>query len=178
MEERPVQTVHDNDLRISLAVSLAVADGLFNAVAAARASRSETIGANLLDIMLSSSLLLVESVLGVCGCTVRTTHVCDAEDRLPTLEDTTFGSRISKTSRRESSSRPSVVDVCKVPLHLLGSSVAIKLVANINEVLDRGDIDIVDRREIEDDSLEGGEIAVVYSLLSAARTRIVPWSVL
>jgi hypothetical protein len=48
--------------------------------------------------------------------------------------------------------------VSKVPLHLFGCGVTIELVADVDEVLYGSDIHIVDRREVENDSLEGGQV--------------------
>ena len=56
-------------------------------------------------------------------------------------------------------------------------SVAIKLAADIDEILDGGHVNIIDRREIKDDGLERGQVRAVRFALARARTWVVPRAV-
>ncbi|KAG9912404.1 sulfate permease, partial [Aureobasidium melanogenum] len=124
VEERSVETVHDNLLLVGLrAVCLAVLDGLIDV------ARSFTALAVDLSALRAANLkvavLLVLSVFS------------NTEDRLPALVFFTLFSRVAKASSCKSSSSPAVVDMSKVPLNLLWVGVTIELVANIDEVLYR-----------------------------------------
>jgi hypothetical protein len=72
---------------------------------------------------------------------------------------------------------PSVVNIGKVPVNNFRSCKPVELVANINQSLNRSDIDVVDSGEVEDDSLENGTI-VVGGLLDVAGLTIIPGSIL
>lgn len=65
-----------------------------------------------------------------------------------------------------------------MPLDDLRRCVAIELVANIDEILNTGNVDVVDGGEIEDDSLQSGLVVIDYWCLSTARTRVIPWAIL
>jgi len=65
-----------------------------------------------------------------------------------------------------------------VPFDLVRGGVAVELVADIDEVLDRGDVDVVDGGEVEDDGFEGREAGCVGRGAAAAGARVVPGSVL
>jgi hypothetical protein len=54
----------------------------------------------------------------------------------------------------------------------------IKLVADINKVLNAGKIDVVDRGEVQDDSLECGPVVGWIEFLSRAWARVIPWTIL
>lgn len=78
----------------------------------------------------------------------------------------------------QSTFRPSIVDASNVPVNLVGRCVAIELVADIDQDLNGCDVDIVDRREIEDDGLERGAIGMVDLRSTTSRTRVIPWTIL
>jgi len=65
-----------------------------------------------------------------------------------------------------------------VPVDFVGGGVAVELVADVDEVLDGGNVDIVDGGEVEDDSFEGGLKGVVGGLAVAAGAGVVPGAVL
>lgn len=65
-----------------------------------------------------------------------------------------------------------------MPLDDLRRSVAIKLVANIDEILDTGNVNVIDGGKVEDDRLQGGLVVIDYWCLSTPWTRIVPWAIL
>lgn len=56
--------------------------------------------------------------------------------------------------------------------------VAVKLVANIDEILDRGDIDLVNGGEIENDGLEDGLALVDDDGLTTGWSWVIPWAIL
>lgn len=101
-----------------------------------------------------------------------------AEYRLPPLEPALRGrSGISKPGRCESSLGPSVVDVSEMPLDSIRRRIEVELVADIDHVLDRRHIHIVDRREIENNGSKGREMRPIGFGLALTRTGVVPWSV-
>jgi hypothetical protein len=65
-----------------------------------------------------------------------------------------------------------------VPFDDIGRGVAIELVTNVDETLNRSGVDIVDSGEIEDDSPEDRPAFVDKDGLATARPRIVPWAIL
>lgn len=84
---------------------------------------------------------------------------------------------VSEPGGRQGPFRPAVGDACKVPLHRLGRRVAVELVADVDEVLHAGHVDIVDGRHVENDGLERREVRAVFFGLAAAGTGVVPGSV-
>lgn len=71
----------------------------------------------------------------------------NAEDGLPAVVDGDIVCRymIAKARGCEGTFGPAVVDTGKVPVHFFWRSISIKLIADVNEVLHYGDINIVDR---------------------------------
>jgi hypothetical protein len=65
-----------------------------------------------------------------------------------------------------------------VPSDGVWGGIAIKLGPDVHEVLDGGDVDIIDGREIEDDGSQDGLVSRKVDLLTATRARIIPWTVL
>lgn len=65
-----------------------------------------------------------------------------------------------------------------MPLDDFGRSVAIKLVANVDEILDTGKVDVVDGGKVEDNRLQGGLVIIDYWSLSTTRTWVIPWTIL
>ena len=103
-----------------------------------------------------------------------------AEDGLPALEAGHVASRgrVTEAGGREGSFGPAVVDARKVPIYSVRCGVAVKLVADVDEMLDRGDVDIVDGGKVEDDGFEGGFVGFDGNGFAAARARIVPGAIL
>jgi hypothetical protein len=92
------------------------------------------------------------------------------------LEESMTG--VPKASGSEGTTGPAVADVCKVPLDRFGVSVSVQLVTGVDESLDRGCIDVVDRRAVEYNSTEAWSVIIQINLLSTARARLVPRAVL
>ena len=65
-----------------------------------------------------------------------------------------------------------------MPIYGVRGRVAVKLVTNVDEILDRGDVDIVDGGKVEDDGFEGGFVGLDGDGFAAARARIVPGAIL
>ena len=108
-------------------------------------------------------------------------NVGDAEDGLPGLgslaiESTWSG--VSEAGRDKCTLRPAIVDVGKVPIDLRRGGITIELVTNIDQVLNRGDINIVHGGKVEDDSPENGKIFARNQRLAFPWTRVIPWTIL
>jgi hypothetical protein len=65
-----------------------------------------------------------------------------------------------------------------VPFDGLGRGIAIKLITDIDEMLYAGDIDIVDRGEVENDGFESWLVVGVVLFVTRAWARVIPWAVL
>ncbi len=72
---------------------------------------------------------------------------------------------------------PAVADACHVPVDDVGRGVPVELVADIDELLHRGDVDVVDGAEVQDDGLECRTL-IRLSLLKFPWLRIIPWAIL
>jgi hypothetical protein len=106
-----------------------------------------------------------------------TADLSDAEDGLPAAELLGGEGEIAEAGGDEGALGPAVVDAGDVPLDGGGGGVAVELVADVDEVLDGGDVDVIDGGEVEDDGFEGGEVAAVWFALAAFRARVIPRSV-
>lgn len=84
---------------------------------------------------------------------------------------------VAEAGSSKSTLSPAVVDVGKVPVDDLGSGELVKLVANVDETLNGGDINIVDTGEVEYDGLEDGS-GVIDDLLDVAGLAVVPGTIL
>lgn len=106
----------------------------------------------------------------------------DAEDGFPPVKHDGGGGvgrgRVAEAGGGEGAFRPAVVDAGEVPFDFVGGGVAVELVADVDEVLDGGDVDVVDGGEVEDDGLEGGEGGLVGRGAAAAGPGVIPGSVL
>ena len=124
--------------------------------------------------------LLVVVVLCGGGRTVQAADFRHAEDGLPAF----VGRRVAlrggeaEAGGGEGSFGPAVVDAGEMPVDGVRSGVAVKLVADVDEVLHRGDVDVVDGGEVEDDGFECGSVGFDGDGLAAARARVVPGAVL
>ncbi len=65
-----------------------------------------------------------------------------------------------------------------MPVYLVWACVAVELVADVDEVLDGGDVDVVDGGEVEDDGFEGRFRRVIGGGAVAAGAGVVPGAVL
>jgi hypothetical protein len=89
------------------------------------------------------------NVLALCGLRgfggrVIASNVCNREDWSPNVWRIGWESLVSKSSGDESALSPAVVDGRKVPFDNIGCGPLVELVANVNEVLDRSDVNVVD----------------------------------
>lgn len=129
---------------------------------------------------LAYQLLLVLVVL--CGRrgTVHPADFRHAEDGLPALKGRRVALRggEAEAGGGKGSFGPAVVDAGKMPVYGVRGGVAVKLVADVNEVLHGCDVDIVDGGEVEDDGFEGGSVGFDGDGFAAARARVVPRAVL
>jgi len=183
MEQWPVETV-DNDDRFALrVVRRALLNRLLDAVLATAATVVVSVAlrprTNARELEIGMTLVVVVFCVG-CG-TAGTSHLGHTEDRFPSVETGVLvvgGRWESETGRGERAFCPSVVDAGNVPLHLLRACVSVELVADINQVLDRSNIDIVDRGKVQNDSLECRLVLLTLWLLAASRSaRVVPRAV-
>lgn len=65
-----------------------------------------------------------------------------------------------------------------MPLYSLRCRVPIKLVADIDQILDGSNIDVVDRGEIQDDSLESRPVVFDVNFLALLWAWVIPWTIL
>ena len=65
-----------------------------------------------------------------------------------------------------------------MPVYRVRSGPAVELVADIDEVLDGRDVDVVDRGEVKDDGFEGRFVGFDGDGLAATRARVVPGAIL
>lgn len=125
---------------------------------------------------------LVLTKLGRGGSRGEAADLGDAEDGLPPVEEdgggSVAGGGVAEAGGGEGAFRPPVVDAGEVPLDLVRGGVTVELVADVDEVLDRGDVDVVDGGEVEDDGFEGREAGCVGRGPARAGARVVPGSVL
>ncbi len=113
-----------------------------------------------------------------CGCGGGgAADFSDAEDGFPSAEFLGGEGGVAEPGGGEGSFGPAVIDACDVPLDCVRGGVAVELVADVDEVLDRGDVDVVDGGEVEDNCFEGGEVAAVGFFVTAAGARVVPGAV-
>ena len=80
-------------------------------------------------------------------------NIGDGEDGFPALETGVgaLGGGIAESGTAEGALRPAVGDAGHVPVDLVGSGVAVELVADVDEMLDGGYVDVVDGRKVQDD---------------------------
>ena len=196
MEERPVKTLHDRNARRVdiLPICRTLLDRLLKAIAIAAGALAR------LDLTLllaqTAPMTMTVTVLDVLGSLAfklaaigfrfrersgrgLATNVRDGEDGLPAVEGSVgaFRARVAEAGRHEGALGPAVVDGCEVPLYCVRGSPAVELVADVDEMLRGGDIDIVDGGEVEDDSFEGWLVRVGCSNFAFAWARIVPWPI-
>ena len=130
---------------------------------------------------LALELLFVLRVGGDGRGAVLAADVGDAEDGLPALKGRDVAlprGREAEAGGGEGPLGPAVVDAGEVPVHRVRGGVAVQLVADVDEVLDGGDVDVVDRGEVEDDGFEGGFVGFDGDGFAAARAGVVPGAIL
>ena len=130
---------------------------------------------------LALELLFVLRVGGDGRGAVLAANVGDAEDGLPALKGRDVAlprGREAEAGGGEGPLGPAVVDAGEVPVHRVRGRVAVQLVADVDEVLDGGDVDVVDRGEVEDDGFEGGFVGFDGDGFAAARAGVVPGAIL
>lgn len=196
MEQRPVEPIHERDpgRRSSPGATVRLAAlQLLRQIAAARRACSVVAVRDRVRLVaaeaaaphrflraLAPELLFVLRVLGDGRGAVLSANVGHAEDGLPALEGRRAGLRGRKAEAGggEGAFGPAVVDAGEVPVHRVRGGVAVELVADVDEVLDGCDVDVVDRGEVEDDGFEGGFVGLDGDGSAAARARVVPGPIL
>ena len=103
----------------------------------------------------------------------------DTENGFPALE-TWLALRgwVTETGGGKGAFCPAVVDAGEMPVYFFRSGVAVKLVADVDEVLDGRDVDVVDGRKVEDDGFEGGLMGFVWRDAATAWAWVVPRTIL
>lgn len=101
----------------------------------------------LFDILctLPLQLSLILAVFGSVGGAVLAADFSDAENGFPALE-TGIALRgwVAETGGGEGAFCPAVVDAGEMPVYSVGGGVAVELVADVDEVLDGCDVDVID----------------------------------
>jgi hypothetical protein len=105
--------------------------------------------------------------------------LCDAEDGFPAADvGLSFADTgVAEAGGHEGALGPAVVDGGEVPVDYGWSGVSVKLVANVDQLLDAGDVDIVNGAEIEDDGFQSGTVVLCLRyccLLAFSGGRVVP----
>ena len=188
MEQRPVEPIHGRHPgRNPLATTISLAAlQLLRQIAAARravpllAVRNHIRFADALIGALAPQRLFVLVVLcGRCGAML-SANVRHAEHGLPALIGrlALWRGGVAETGRGEGPFGPAVVDAGEVPVHGVRGGVAVELVADIDEVLDDCDINVVDGGQVEDDSFEGWLVRFDGYGSTTARAGIVPGAIL
>ena len=156
MEERPMETVDERlpgrVSRVHFALRQLLRDGI--AVRARRIMREgifvrSAVGlAVVLDIQgpLALDFPFVFPVLGGGRGRGIATNLGNAEDGLPAAVDGVIirGHVVAETRGCQGTFGPAVVDAGEVPVYSLWRGISIQLIADVNEVLHYGDVDIID----------------------------------
>lgn len=172
MEQRTVETRYDGRFaRVSSGRALEIGTALA-ALGVADVIAVYTFG-------VTADFLLVLPLLCKGCCRLVAANLGDGEDGLPARHHAIVLGRggIAEAGGNEGTLGPAVVDVREVPVDGGWRSVIVQLVAHINELLDRGDVNIVNSAEVKDDGIEGWTVAVIGLGLAATWPWIVPWSV-
>jgi hypothetical protein len=154
MEVRPVESLHSDEAVggfscHALLGRLAV-DGIVNS----------------LDVLANGCVLGLLANCSGSSSAVVTAEISDGEDGLPVSSSVIVraGSAETEASSSQGTLGPSVLNVGKVPVNNLGGGELVELVADIDQSLDRSNINVVDTGEIKNDSLEDGALIVLDSL--------------
>ena len=194
MEQRPVQAMHERHPgRRSLAATIGFAAlQLLRQITAARGAGSivavrdhvflaaaDAAGPGFFRA-LASQLLLVLAILCDRGRTMLSANFRHAEHGLPTLKGLRPGLRSGEpeTGGGQGPFSPAVVDAGDMPVYDVRGGVTVELVADVDEVLDGCDVDVVDGGEVKDDGPEGGFVGFDRFGSATARARVVPWAIL
>ena len=192
VEERPVEAVDGRDpARDPLAATVRLAAvQLLRQVAAARRRAVPLLAVRddvrlALDARLLGALaperLFVLAVLGRRRGAVLSADLRHAEDGLPALDGrlaVLWRGGVAEPGRDEGPFGPAVVDAGEVPVHGVGGGVAVELVADVDEVLDDCDVNVVDRGQVEDDGFEGWLVRFDGYGSTTARAGVVPRAIL
>ena len=129
---------------------------------------------------LAYQLLLVRVVLRGRRGAVHPADFRHAEDGLPALKGRRVSLRggESEAGGGEGSFGPAVIDAGEMPVYGVRGRVTVKLVADVDQMLHRCDVDVVDGGEVEDDGFESGSVGYDRDGFAAARARVIPWAVL
>ncbi|EGX95530.1 hypothetical protein CCM_00184 [Cordyceps militaris CM01] len=169
---RPVQAVDGN--------KTSAARVLGHIVLGARSGPNLRLGSHLaLEVIRATASLLVQG--RSLGRAVSTAEVGNAEDGLPVssaLAGLGLGRTVPEASSGQSTLRPAVLDMRKVPVHGTRGSVAVQLVAHVNQRLGGSDINVVHRGKVKDNGLENWPGVVDGLLQGITWRRVVPGTIL
>ena len=190
MKQRSRQPMHNRHPmipRICLTRTKFPTQILTNVTSTARTSRIMAgnriilIRARLFDIpgSLPLEFLRILTVFGCSGGAILAANLSDAENRFPACE-TRLALRcwVAESGGCECAFCPAVVDAGEMPIYFVRGGVAVKLVADVEKVLDRCDVDVVDGRKVEDDSFESRFMRFVCRGAATAWTWVVPGTIL
>lgn len=182
VEQRSVETVNNCQLP-SRSVRLRFVEVLLQRGATFRGCAVSTLCLDVMGASLARNArgsVALFSISGGC-CTIGASNASNAEDGLPrhgaNLWERSWGG-VPETSRHQRSLRPSVVDAGEVEVDRIWRCVSIELIAHVDKVLDGSDVDIVDGREVKDDSLERGTSVILVQRLAATWSGIIPRTIL
>ena len=201
MEQRPIEPVYDRHrpdrgpLSTTTAIRLAALQLLRQIAAASRAGGVVAVRNHVRLVAadaaaaapgfilraLALELLFVLRVGGDGRGAVLAANVGDAEDGLPALKGRDVAlprGREAEAGGGEGPLGPAVVDAGEVPVHRVRGGVAVQVVADGDVVLDGGDVEVVDRGEVEDEGFEGGFVGFDGDGFAAARAGVVPGAIL
>ena len=127
-----------------------------------------------------AQVLLVLDYFCCCGSGVMAADFGDGEDWLPALEPfgASLGRRVAKASAGEGTLCPAVVDAGHMPVYFVGGCVAVELVANIDQILDGGYVDVVDGRKVQNDGLQSRLVDFGWRYRTTTRAGIIPRAIL
>ena len=110
-----------------------------------------------------AKLLLVHLLLSGGGSALELApDFGDGEDGFPATDLAVGhgGRGVAEAGGDEGALGPAVADAGHVPVDDVGRGVPVELIAHVDELLDRGDVDVVDRGEVEDHGLERRQVHV------------------
>ena len=193
MEQWPIKPVHNRNLSTAGApgISLASAQGAAEVTATAVSSDSFvtlldavvlSTSLPVLDILcpLSLQLFLVFDSLRCSRGTILAADLRDGEDGFPAGKDlvAAVGSGVAEAGGGKGALGPAVVDAGEVPVYIFGGGVAVELVADVDEVLDGCNVDVVDGAEVKDYGFKGWFVGLDHRGFAAAWAGVIPGAVL
>ena len=192
MKQRPVEPVHGRHpgrSPFTTAIRLAPLQFLRQIAAARRAvpllavrnrvGLVDGLGFRFLGALAPQLRLVLVVQRGGRGA-VLSANVRHAEDGLPALKGrhAILRGRVAETGRGEGPFGPAVVDAGEVPVHRVRGGVAVELIADVDEVLDGCDVNVVDGGQVEDDGFKSWLVGFDGYGSTTARSGVVPGAIL